>query len=208
MPSKAEPHSTGTARLWIVASRSTRWISAAGTGSSASINSVSSSLYIESWSSICPRHSSASSCSSAGISATTISAPLLSPVEGEHPHGHQVDQAAEGFFDVRRAGADGQIDGDRLAVQPVADFVERAEEVGPFAVHLVDKRDPRHAVLVGLMPDGFALGLDAFAGAEDHHAAVEHPQAPLHLGGEIDVAGRVDQVDLDVLPGEGDRRRR
>ena len=77
--------------------------------------------------------------------------------------------------------------------------------VGPFAVHLVDEGDPRHAVLVGLMPDGLALGLDAFAGAEDHHAAVEHPQAPLHLGGEIDVAGRVDQVDLDVLPGEGDR---
>ena len=27
MPSSAEPHSTGTARLWIVASRSTLWIS-------------------------------------------------------------------------------------------------------------------------------------------------------------------------------------
>ena len=105
---------------------------------------------------------------------------------------------------VRRATADRQVDGDRLANEPLADFVERAEEVGPFAVHLVDEGDPRHAVLVGLVPDGLALGLDAFPGAEDHHGAVEHPQAPLHLGGEIDVAGRVDQVDLDVLPGEGD----
>ena len=102
----------------------------------------------------------------------------------------------------------GRLTGIGLQFSRVADFVERAEEVGPFAVHLVDERDPRHVVLVGLMPDGFALGLDAFAGAEDHHAAVEHAQAPLDLGREIDVAGRVDQVDLDVLPGEGDRRRR
>ena len=57
------------------------------------------------------------------------------------------------------------------------------------------KAMPRHAVLVGLPPDGFALGLDAFAGAEDDHAAVEHAQAPLHLGREVDVARRVDQVD-------------
>ena len=106
---------------------------------------------------------------------------------------------------MRRAGADGQVDGDRLAVEPLADFVERAEEIGPFAVHLVNQRDPRHAVFVGLMPDGFALGLDAFAGAEHHDAAVEHAQAPLDFGGEIDVAGRVDQIDLNVFPRERDR---
>ena len=50
-------------------------------------------------------------------------------------------------------------------------------------------------VLVGLPPDRFALGLDPFAGAEHDHAAVEHAQAALDLGREIDVAGRVDQVD-------------
>ena len=126
--------------------------------------------------------------------------------EREHPHRDQVDQPAEGLLQVRRAGADGQVDRDRLAVEPLADFVERAEEIGPLAVHLVDQRDPRHAVLVGLMPNRLALGLDAFAGAEHHHAAVEHAQAPLDLGGEIDVAGRVDQIDLDVLPRERDRR--
>ena len=123
----------------------------------------------------------------------------------EHLHRDQVHDAAEGLFDVRRSGANRQVDRDRLAVEPVADLVEGAEIIGPFAVHLINERDPRHMVLVGLVPDGLALGLDAFAGAEDHHAAVEHPQAPLHFGGEIDVAGRVDQVDLNVLPGEGDR---
>ena len=38
--------------------------------------------------------------------------------------------------------------------------------------------------------------------AEDDHRAVEHAQAALDLDGEVDVAGRVDQVDLVVAPGE------
>ena len=79
--------------------------------------------------------------------------------------------------------------------EPVADLVDERVEVGAFAVELVDEREPRHVVLVGLPPDGFALGLDPFAGAEDDHGAVEHAQAALDLGGEVDVARRVDQVD-------------
>ena len=79
-------------------------------------------------------------------------------------------------------------------------------EIGPFAVHLVDERQPRHVVLVGLPPDRFALGFDAFAGAEHHDAAVQHAQAALDLGREIDVARRVDQVDDDVLPRKRARR--
>jgi len=57
--------------------------------------------------------------------------PLALGGKGEHPHRNQVDETAEGFFQVRRAGADGQIDGDRPAIQTVADFVERAEVIGP-----------------------------------------------------------------------------
>ena len=79
-----------------------------------------------------------------------------------------------------------------LGAEPVADFVDERVEVGAFAVELVDEREPRHVVLVGLPPDGFALGLDAFAGAEDDHGAVEHAQAALDLGREVDVARRVD----------------
>ena len=102
-----------------------------------------------------------------------------------------------------RASAAGRLPSGRLTASglqfrrsPISS--KRAEEVGPFAVHLVDEGDARHVVLVGLAPDGFALRLDAFPGAEDHHAAVQHAEAPLDLGGEIDVAGRVDEVDGDV----------
>mgnify|MGYP002476287701 CR=1 FL=1 len=42
---------------------------------------------------------------------------------------------------------------------------------------------------------------------KDHHAAIEDAQAALHLGRKIDVAGRVDDVHLIVLPASGDGRR-
>ena len=126
--------------------------------------------------------------------------------EREHPHRDKVDQPAKGLLQVRRTGTDGQVDRDRLAGEPLADFVERAEEIGPLAVHLVNQCDSRHAVLVGLMPHRLALRFDAFPRAEHHHAAVKHAQAALDLSGEIDVAGRIDQIDLNVLPRERDRR--
>ena len=94
----------------------------------------------------------------------------------------------------------GHLQHQRLGPQPLFDLLDRAEEVGPLAVELVDQRQPGHAVAVGLPPDRLALGLDALAGAEHDHRPVEHPQAPLHLGREVDVAGRVDQVHRHVVP--------
>ena len=82
-----------------------------------------------------------------------------------------------------------------LAPSRLTDLLERALEIGADAVHLVDEADARDAVLVGLPPDRFALGLDPFDGAEDHERPVEHAQAALDLGGEIDVPRRVDDVD-------------
>ncbi len=62
--------------------------------------------------------------------------------------------------------------------------------------------------MVGLPPNRFALGLDSLDGAENHQRPVEHAQAPLDFGREIDVPGRVDDVDFVlgdagrlVLPG-------
>ena len=122
------------------------------------------------------------------MSSTTISAPWLSGVNRQQPHLDQIDDAAKRIGDVRRADAAGNLDRHRIGPEPLADFVDRAVEIGPFAVHLVDERQPRHAVFVGLPPDRFALRLDPFAGAEHDHAAVQHAQAALHFGGEIDVA--------------------
>ena len=64
--------------------------------------------------------------------------------------------------------------------------------------------------LFGLAPDGLGLRLDAGDRVEHRDRAVEDAQRPLHLDGEVDVAGRVDDVDPAVAPlagggGAGDR---
>ena len=87
-----------------------------------------------------------------------------------------------------------------LASQAVLDHLDRALEVGAGAVHLVDEADARDVVAVGLAPDGLGLRLDAGDGVEDRDGAVEHAQRPLDLDREVDVAGRVDDVDPVVLP--------
>src|SRR6185312_12977040 len=74
--------------------------------------------------------------------------------------------------------------------------------VGACAVHLVDERDARYAELVGLAPDGLRLRLHARHAVEHHHRAVEHAQAALDLDREVDVAGGIDEVDVEGAPGE------
>ena len=77
---------------------------------------------------------------------------------------------------LRRAAADRDGSGDGLAFQAFADLFQRVVEVGADHIHLVDEDQPRHLIFVGLPPDGFRLGLDAFLGVEDDHAAVEDAQ--------------------------------
>ncbi len=78
-------------------------------------------------------------------------------------------------------------------------------EVRADAVHLVDVGDARDAVLVGLPPDGLGLRLDAGDGVEERDRAVEDAQRALDLDREVDVAGRVDDVDAVVVPLAGRR---
>src|SRR5262249_5015749 len=86
-----------------------------------------------------------------------------------------------------------------------ADHVDAAVELGPDPVHLVDEADPGHAVPVGLAPDGLGLRLDAGHAVKDGDGTGEHPQGPLHLDGEVDVTGGVDDVDGVVTPAGGRR---
>ena len=106
--------------------------------------------------------------------------------------------------------ADRKLDRKRMRAEAVLHRLHGAEEVGAGAVHLVDVGDARDAVLVGLAPDGLRLRLDAGDGVEDGDRAVEDAQRALDLDREVDVAGRVDDVDAVVLPlargrGGGDR---
>ena len=104
--------------------------------------------------------------------------------------------------------SDGDVDGDGRGAEPVAHGLHRGLEVGAGAVHLVDERDARDAIAVGLPPDRLRLRLDAGDRVEDGDRAVEHAQAPLDLDGKVHVAGRIDNVDPIVAPLRGRRRRR
>ncbi len=117
---------------------------------------------------------------------------------GDGLHAEQVHDAAEAVL-----VADGDLDGDGGGVEAGADGAEGVGEVGAGAVHFVDEADAGDAVFVGLAPDGLGLGLDAVDAVEEGDGAVEHAQGALDLGGEVHVAGGVNDIDAEVFPEAG-----
>ncbi len=111
-------------------------------------------------------------------------------------HADEVDDAGEGVL-----RADRHLHDQRRRVQPFPDRRHGRVEVGTGTVHLVDERDPRYAVPVGLPPHRLALRLHPGHRVEHGHRTVEHPQRTLHLVGEVDVPRGVDQVDPVAVPG-------
>ncbi len=118
-------------------------------------------------------------------------------------HLDEVDDALEAVL-----AADRQLDRHGAGTEAVDDHVDAAPEVGAGAVELVDEADARDGVLVGLAPDRLGLRLHAGDAVEDHDRAVEHPEAPLDLDSEVHVPGRIDDVDLVIVPEAGRGRGR
>src|SRR3954470_13203196 len=100
---------------------------------------------------------------------------------------------------------DGELDRHGMRREAVDHRLDGLVEVRADAVHLVDERDARDVVLVGLAPHRLGLRLDAGDRVEQRDRAVEHAQRALDLDGEVDVAGRVDDVDAVVAPLAGGR---
>src|SRR5581483_4373120 len=99
-------------------------------------------------------------------------------------------QAREVFL-----GADGQENGISIRAEFLAHVGEGVVEIRAGAVHLVDEGDARDLVFGGLAPDGLRLGLDAGDAAEDGDGAIEDAHGALDFGGEIDVAGGVNNIN-------------
>ena len=74
-------------------------------------------------------------------------------------------------------------------------MLDNAHEVRAGAVHLVDKRKPRHVILIGLTPDSLRLWLDSTDRAEHGDGAIQYAQRALNFNREINMAGSVDDVD-------------
>ena len=71
-------------------------------------------------------------------------------------------------------------------------------EIRSGTVHLVDEGDAWDVVFGCLAPDSFGLRLHPGNPAKHGDGAVEHAKRAFHLGGEIHVARRVDDVDPHV----------
>ena len=116
-------------------------------------------------------------------------------VEVERLHLDEVDDTLER---LRRANRDN--DRNRVRAELVLHLLHDAVEVRADAVHLVDERDLRHLVLLGLAPNLFGLRLHAADRTVESNSAVEDAERALHLGREVDVSGSVDQRQAVVAP--------
>ncbi len=98
---------------------------------------------------------------------------------------------------------DGQLHRGHARPEGGPDLGQRAVEVGPLPVELVDDDHPRHAEAGGRPPGILGLGLHAVGRAHDDDGQVDVGQGGDHLAGEVGVAGGVDQVDLHPVDREG-----
>jgi hypothetical protein len=121
---------------------------------------------------------------------------LVVPQDGLHLD--QIDDALEAGF-----CANGNLQRNRPRAQALANGLENVLEVRAVLVHLVHKADARNLVLVALPPHRLSLRLHAGNRIKQRHRAIQHAQAPLHLGGKVHVAGGVNNVDADVFPHAG-----
>ena len=113
-------------------------------------------------------------------------------------HLDEIDDA----FEVA-LGTDRQLDRNHPGAEAFLHGAHREVEVRADLVHLVDEADAGHVVFIGLAPNLLGLRLNALLAVEHGNGTVEHAQAALHLDGEVDVAGGVNDVDLVVIPEAG-----
>ena len=148
----------------------------------------------------CAWNASAFFFRSAGISSVSILRAHGLVIPDDRLHLDQIDHALELVF-----LSDGNLNRDRLGIEALADGIDGMLEIGTHLVDLVDETNSRDAVLIGLAPHFFRLRLHAVHGVKHRDRAVEHAQRALDFGREIDVAGRINNVDADVAPGAGRR---
>ena len=87
----------------------------------------------------------------------------------------------------------------RMPGKPLPHGLDRMVEIRADAVHLVDERNARHAILVRLAPHRFRLRLHARHRIKHGHRAIQHAQRALHFHREIHVSRRINDIDAVFL---------
>ena len=88
----------------------------------------------------------------------------------------------------------------RVEADDLLDLLAHAFGIGGGKVDLVDDGDDLVVVLDRLIDVGQRLRLDALGGVDDQQCAFARGEAAADLVGEVDVAGRVHQVELVAPP--------
>ena len=88
--------------------------------------------------------------------------------------------------------------------QDVLDLGRKALGVGAGEVELVEDGDNLQVMVDGLIGVGQCLGLDALGGIDQQEGPLAGGQAAGDLVAEIDMPGRVDELQGVVLPGKPD----
>src|SRR5216110_1281868 len=100
--------------------------------------------------------------------------------------------------------ADRDLHRDHLGCEPLFDLTVDLLEVGVLLVHQRDEEQPRDRPLLAVVPHLFGAHLHAARGGDDHDRSVRRVHARERLPREVEIARRVDQVELRVHP-LGDR---
>ncbi len=131
--------------------------------------------------------------------------PALTAAGGIHVRAHveKVDDPGQLVL-----AADRKLDRDATVGELRPNRLEHAEEVGALAVEHVDEEDARKLLLLGALPDSRGVDLDPHHAAEHDDDSLDDTQRRECVGLEAGVAGRVDEVDLAVLPLEVAQRPR
>ena len=98
------------------------------------------------------------------------------------------------FFAERKQNRPG------VCAEFLAHAIDRHLKVSADAIHFVDERDARDIVFRRLPPNRFRLRLHAGDGIEYGNRAIEHAERTFYLSGEIDVAGRINDIDALLDP--------
>ncbi len=131
-------------------------------------------------------------------------------LRGEHVHqvlgerGLAVERRERGGT---RTEAGDRAHGDDGRGQLGGELAQDAVVTGATAVDLVDEDERGDAEAAQRAHEHAGLRLHALHGGHHQDGAVQHAQHPLHLGDEVGMARRVDQVDRGVADGEGHDRR-
>ncbi len=101
----------------------------------------------------------------------------------------------------------GQSDNQRVSPQLVPQTLDRGPEVGPQAIHFINEGQLGHPVAIRLPPNRLRLRLHPIDGIKNPDGAVQDPERPLHLDGEIHMPRGIDDIDHAPLPMAGGHRR-